>query len=577
MPSIRHQYAKRILEEYQKSFNITPNIHHIEQRVNDVPKIGIIGAGITGLYIALMLDWLGNSGFEYDLLEANPDVTRVGGRMFTYHFSEDEFDYCDVGAMRFPKLEWMQPAFDLMTYLGITPESGLLIPYVLSTNNNISFFNGVPLTEMDVNNSYDKKCYDPFLTHLTGLDRRPKDFVEDRIGPIKKQLTDNWEIGWESLMRFDNWSMREYMSFTEPGLPQSVISYLETMGSITGLYDCALSESVLGSLDFDYPNTEWFCVAGGADIIPQRALQKLSQPVQRGKRVTAIVPFTPSGGQTISSVELTINGAEKTNYDHVISTMPLSCLSVVDTSKCGFDWLTTSAIRQLRYDGTVKVAIKFSERWWEKLPVKQVGGASSTDRPIRTVVYPSYGVGSSAAVMIVSYTWCQDSSRIGSFLRGTNSKAPKDLLDVILRDLTDMHGIRDTDGNIDYNFLVNLMVDNHAWDWYANEYSMGGHALFGPGQFTSLYPKVTQPTFGRLHLAGEATSVHHTWITGALNSAFRSLVQVFLVHNRRDLIDRLLADGSPFKSAGQFEFTLDLIEKQIALGQAHGRKLAELN
>lgn len=153
--------------------------------------------------------------------------------------------------------------------------------------------------------------------------------------------------------------------------------------------------------------------------------------------------------------------------------MPLSCLSVVDTSKCGFDWLTTSAIRQLRYDGTVKVAIKFSERWWEKLPAKQVGGASSTDRPIRTVVYPSYGVGSSAAVMIVSYTWCQDSSRIGSFLRGTNSKAPKDLLDVILRDLTDMHGIRDTDGNIDYNFLVNLMVDNHAWDWYANEYSMG--------------------------------------------------------------------------------------------------------
>lgn len=87
--------------------------------------------------------------------------------------------------------------------------------------------------------------------------------------------------------------------------------------------------------------------------------------------------------------------------------------------------------------------------------------------------------------MIVSYTWSQDAFRIGSFLQGASSKAPKHLLDLILKDLTDMHQIKDADGNIDYTFLPSLMVDNHAWNWYGNEFSMGQFRAYqsfrGPG------------------------------------------------------------------------------------------------
>jgi monoamine oxidase len=65
-------------------------------------RIGIIGAGVGGLYTALLLDSL---GINYDILEASD---RVGGRIFTHRFNEtawsqstpDDPDYYDyyVGA-----------------------------------------------------------------------------------------------------------------------------------------------------------------------------------------------------------------------------------------------------------------------------------------------------------------------------------------------------------------------------------------------------------------------------------------------------------------------------------------------
>ena len=46
--------------------------------------IGILGAGVAGLYTALMIDSLGpDSGITYQILEANE---RIGGRLYTHEF-----------------------------------------------------------------------------------------------------------------------------------------------------------------------------------------------------------------------------------------------------------------------------------------------------------------------------------------------------------------------------------------------------------------------------------------------------------------------------------------------------------
>lgn len=210
---------------------------------------------------------------------------------------------------------------------------------------------------------------------------------------------------------------------------------------------------------------------GGAGKIIDAMIKACKGPIHNGRRVTAIEPVID--GDHISrsvNVTYTSNGqSTQTHYDHVISTIPLGALSIVDTSKCNFDPKLQTAIRALHYDSSVKVAIQFTERWWEN-PVytnghPHKGGVSTTDQPTRTIVYPSYGIDGNrgpGASMIVSYTWAQDAMRAGSLA----NKGEEILLNRILLDLSNMHGIA-------LGTLKGMVKAHHIHDWYDDPYSVG--------------------------------------------------------------------------------------------------------
>jgi hypothetical protein len=125
--SIRGRYASRIFERVLTDrYRMTLPQHdrggHVELPSWEFPdssglpraepplplgKIGIIGAGAAGLYLAMMCDFL---GIEYEILESSK---RVGGRVYTHKFPNSNplitHNYYDVGAMRFPVLQTMQP------------------------------------------------------------------------------------------------------------------------------------------------------------------------------------------------------------------------------------------------------------------------------------------------------------------------------------------------------------------------------------------------------------------------------------------------------------------------------------
>jgi hypothetical protein len=96
--------------------------------------VAIIGAGVAGLRTAKLLQ---DKGIPYKIFEAS---NRPGGRLFTYHFSSEENDYYDVGAMRFPKNDANKRTFELFDELGLTRD-GKIVDYVLSKENNICFYN----------------------------------------------------------------------------------------------------------------------------------------------------------------------------------------------------------------------------------------------------------------------------------------------------------------------------------------------------------------------------------------------------------------------------------------------------
>ena len=85
-------------------------------------KVGIIGAGVAGLFTAMIFDELKERfelDVEYEILESRDN--HVGGRLYTYQFPSADKDkqdkdkqdkardhqYYDVGAMRFPDIPIM--------------------------------------------------------------------------------------------------------------------------------------------------------------------------------------------------------------------------------------------------------------------------------------------------------------------------------------------------------------------------------------------------------------------------------------------------------------------------------------
>src|SRR5262245_5664883 len=94
-------------------------------------------------------------------------------------------------------------------------------------------------------------------------------------------------------------------------------------------------------------------------------------------------------------VSVSINGAPPAvqSYAAVISTVTLSCLSVMDLTGChiagGDNYSQWAAIRELQYGPAIKIGLKFTAPWWETLPTGPiVGGQSFTDLPIRTTFVP---------------------------------------------------------------------------------------------------------------------------------------------------------------------------------------------
>ncbi|KAJ7466775.1 amine oxidase [Mycena galericulata] len=573
MPSVRAQYAHNVILEHQvrlaKSKAGLPSLNPPPSRAKtgEPIRVGILGAGIAGLYAALLIDYLGpESGLTYDILEANPG--RTGGRLYTHRFSDSPNDYFDAGAMRYPKIPWMKPTFALFKFLNLDdPKS--LIPYHLGDlrGNNIRHFNNTSISSACLEAADTRGDFDPFATKVYGLTDTINNLVGQKLDPFKHMLTENFQQGWEALMSVDEWSMRAWLAlaaddshriYTEP-----LINYLEMFTSSTGLFDCALSETIMDAMDFDYqPTPEWFTVQGGGDVISNAIINRLTQPVHRDRRVTAVAPIFEDESTRPTALKVTTtskSGVTNSEYAHVISTMPFGCLRLVDTSALEFPWELQTAIRVLHYDAAIKVAVKFKTRWWEKLPQPQVGGASTTDRPTRTVVYPSHGIGSEDGTMIVSYTWAQDALRIGAYAQGHDSQSEQVLIECIKRDLADMHGIKDM------NILDH--VDHKIVNWYSDEYSNGAFALFGPGQFSSMYRQVTQPILGMFHFAGEATSVHHAWVVGSLNSAYRSILEILIHEGNIAMIDKLTSPDCPFPPPDEIDCVLTI--GQVALGQIH--------
>ncbi|KAF4575442.1 hypothetical protein EYR40_004818 [Pleurotus pulmonarius] len=435
--------------------------------------VGILGAGIGGLYAALILNSL---NIKYEIIEA---TGRSGGRLYTHKFKKqdgspgDEYDYYDVGAMRFPDNEVMRRLFHLFNYKPLnTGEFQLhakLREYHFDDlkNNNLLYFNDTRRkrggTSGDDFQWSDLGVGEEYLK--VGVTEIMNDAFRPFVDALEKDMVDGGSDGWNLLMEVDAYSTRGYLStkyIPSPnlGIPReplatSIVNWCETFSNSTSSFDRAWAESILEELCFTAP--QW-------KLIERKAAEKLP-----ARHLHSPAPVPP-------------------HHRH----------------------RQTNALRQLTYGPSIKVGIKFRTAWWSTMkdkdgnPLDIVGGQSATDRPSRTIVYPSQGLPKTpSTVLIASYCWTSDAERLGALIDTRAEGYDNQLKELVLRDLAVVH-------NLDISVLEGEFENMHAWDWSQSRWTMGAFAFYGPGMFSEAYESLTVPAGqGRLHFAGEALSVRH--------------------------------------------------------------------
>ncbi|KAM9979064.1 hypothetical protein ACTFIZ_000411 [Dictyostelium cf. discoideum] len=580
--SFKSIYSSYLLNNSNNNNNENENLikqTKIKSSIKEL-SVGIIGAGICGLYSAMILQDL---GINYKILEINKE--RIGGRIYSYRFSDQVNDFSELGAMRIPIIPIMDrlvsnESWSLFSKLLKSGHPIKTYPFILSSNNSITYYNGkrvystIPSSSSSL--STNPMSGDPF--HFSDSKNGGKgmgipdeyaqkpygDLTKSLITPFIKNLTIDFDNAFKSILKIDNYSTREYLK-KFGNLPNSVINYLETLSGNTGQYENSYVESILST--FDFSGKDWIGIEGGTDNLIKSISKILKNKIEMGQEVIKISKSLDHNGDinglivdvlnehsstssnnknssssflssssSSSSSSTTIN-KNQFNFKHVISTTTLSALQRIDTSDLNLSLKQRLGIRSLHYSVAIKIAIKFKFRWWEDFqfmkgkPIK--GGRSSTDLPIRSIIYPSYGIGkNSSGVLLASYVGGQDALRLGSLVGSVEKE--KRLIRLCLENLAEIH-------DIDVNILRKLYKTHKCMHWSNDENASGAYGLYWPSQFLEYYPSLTKPsTDGRFHISGESTSIHHAWIIGALNSAYRSVDRILRQENLLQLRSKLI-------------------------------------
>ncbi|KAI8284066.1 hypothetical protein K4K60_002228 [Colletotrichum sp. SAR11_57] len=521
-------------------------------------KVGIIGAGAAGLYAAILLDSL---GIDYDIHEVSD---RIGGRIYTYRFDQDTwanstsadpayYDYYDVGAMRFPPMPYMDrvignKSWSLIPYINQrVAEQHQVVkkPYIFKADNTFRRFNDITAQLQDPNSA------SPSWYHIDiPGDNQPfeassaSDVWANQVKTLTDALSVDFTSGFDLLMQYDSMTAREFL--LDRNFTNSEIDWLETVNDATGHYDMySMSQAVLEQWIFSSADiNNWSLINGGMDMLTKgMTLVAKNKPILNNK-------VTDIRKNSDGTLKVVVNSTQEFDYAHVISTVPLGALQIINTTELDLSYSQKSAIRTLQYDPSTKIGLKFKSRWWENLSTGAFKGGVEN-----------------VGTMIASYVWGQDSSRLGSYLNPHNptTQAPfqpesvNTLVDFTLRDLAELNGVS-------HDFILSQYEGYHVYDWYGSAYSNGAFAIFGPGQFSSVLPWLMMPAAnGHMHFAGEALSSGHAWIIGAVNSAWRTVYEILstegLEDKKKEFIDKWniidevdmgwynwSPDGSPVKS-----------------------------
>ena len=481
-------------------------------------KVGIIGAGMSGLYAGLLLK---KQNIPFHIFEAREE--RVGGRVYTYRFSQEENQYFEAGAMRLPCIPSQKPVFDLIDYLNkqhALPSKMHIekIDYCYKYGKgNLVYVNGKVLEDgrrmtLDYANEH------PDQLGFDGLDpadaRKTADsLMDDAMKPLLDEFN---EIGAKKFFdKYDSMSLRYYLANLAKPKPwyHAKINYVEVMTAGTNAFTYGVVESVIEYQDFNTPGESgWKTIKNGMSRLPEACAAVIgAKYITMGATVYKIDVKGDKVAVTYSTDGSVPSKCPKTKeFDKLLIAVPPPVLRLIERPQ----WSSQKedAIRACNIQPTYKLGLQFNTRFWEdpnKVDDPTHGGQSTTDLPSRWIVYPSYGIDERGKGVLLTYCWSTDA--LNMIPASDEQRKNRALLD-----LKRLYPKVD----IEKEFTGKHQSVNWAAEWSL------GVADFLPGQFKSLYSHLLKPE-GNIYFAGEHISTRHGWIVGALDSTLTACKQMF--------------------------------------------------
>lgn len=441
----------------------------------------VAGAGLAGLSAAYELR---QKGCDVEILEAQ---SRPGGRVQTLREPFADGMYAEAGPMSFPDshqnvMNYVE-MFDLPLF--ITEGRHLATTYhvrgqnlVIEPGKPVAF--PLPLTSAE---------------QQMGLAGMSQKYLLSGVA----DLGDPTQPGWppESLRACDAMTGAQYMKTrgaSDAAVKLLSLGYLDATGDGTGsysaLYMLLCFWAVTGARHV-------YTLRGGNDQLPRAFASALEDRIRYGAQVLRI----ESQEQGVRVAYRHAGRIESSEADHLIAALPFSVLQDVEVEPA-FSPDKQRAIAELPNTSVTRVYLQSQKRFWER---EDLSGSAYTDLPIGSLFSAYQRTGARGI--------------LETFTAGPQSRAMTAMSEAARFDFS-FEQARQV-----YPEIAGFAEGGAEKCWDLDPWARGGYAWYKPGQFFDLYPHLATPE-GRVHFAGDQTSLLPGWMEGALQSGLRAAQEI---------------------------------------------------
>ncbi len=447
-------------------------------------KVIVLGAGLAGLAAA----WeLVQAGHEVIVIEAR---NRSGGRVLTLREGFTSGLTAEAGAMSFN-----DNYFNLFRYIKLfnIPYESLKSPAIRSPDGNTVYhLRGKRI--VPVNGKID------WPYELKPEEREgsiPNRYIQPLLRDMHDASISNSLYEWARSI--DNKTLLQLVA--EKGASPDAQEIIRVTTWYCDRQGRASASSNLLPVLQSFTSKDVYSFPGGVDSLSTAFAIRLGERIRYDTEVMRIK-------NAANSVEVIVNSdgkQESITGDRIVCTIPFSVLQKIDITP-SFSAFKKEIINGLNYTPTTRVFLEVKKRFWES---NGENGSAMTDLPIGQVQkHPMIKTGKEGERAIL------EGHARGEDALQLDRMSNDDRLKFTLEQMNKVHPN-----------VANYYEGGISKSWQLDPYSLGAYSLFLPGQITTWLPEIMRPE-GRVHFAGEHTSIYSGSMEGAVESGARAAREI---------------------------------------------------